>query len=540
MSWLEPICSDTSARLRGRAPRGRERRLGIGLVLLALLGAWSTPALASPESELAFARGVAHFGEGELSSAREEFQAVLREEPRNASALHYLGLIAAQEQDVEGAIGYFEQVVAIEPDDVEARLDLVAQLLKAGRNDDALDHCERVLRQEPDSGLALLYQGIALYRIGAYEEALTSLDAAGERDPELSAEVHYYVGLSQANLGDASAAAAAFATAASGAPQHPLGRSASSLRRQAAHADRRWSAAATVGFEYNDNVRLSPDETEVADQPGSAKSGAFVARLQGQLEAFQWESLTWRVGYDGYLQLYTSEDDQDFGVQQSSPRDLSQQTHVAWTNASYDFDALSVALRYDFSYTALDLTDDFRNIHRVAPTIYVPVSDWGLAVGFYQFLLYDYDADISNKDAFDRSGPQHSIGAQQFVFLPAPFRYVVVGGLLTNFDSDGTEFRHNGVEVSFGGEVDLPWEIQLAALYRYAYRNYTKPTAVTSTLEPDKKREDDQHEISFSLDRTFARQINVSLAGSYSKNESNVDNFDIDRFIIGAYVRYAF
>ena len=54
------------------------------------------------------------------------------------------------------------------------------------------------------------------------------------------------------------------------------------------------------------------------------------------------------------------------------------------------------------------------------------------------------------------------------------------------------------------------------------------------------EREDDQHEISFNLDRTFARKYNVSLAGSYSRNFSNIDYFDISRFIIGTYVRYAF
>jgi hypothetical protein len=295
-----------------------------------------------------------------------------------------------------------------------------------------------------------------------------------------------------------------------------------------------------VGFEYNDNVRLSPDETAVSSQPGSAESGAAVARLQGQVEVYSKQSLSWRVGYDGYLQIYTDTDDQDFGTEQSSPHDLSQQTHVAWTNATYDFDHLSLALRYDFSYTAIDLTDNFRNIHRVAPTVYVPVANWGLFLAYYQFLQYDYDVDTSDDDAFDRSGPQHSVGVQQFVFLPAPFRYAVIGGLYTNFDSDGTEFRHDGGEVSAGGEMDLPWELSIAALYRYAHRDYSEPSAVTSTLEPARKREDDQHEISFSLDRTFARRYNVSVAGSYSDNSSNIDNFDIQSFMIGTYLRYAF
>jgi len=523
------------ADLVGTWAPGLVRSLAVAVLLLAL----PAPALASDESELTFHRGVAAFGDGDLERAQQRFEEVIREEPENASALHYLGLVAIQNRDLPTAIEYLRRVVALVPDDSAARIDLGAQLLKTQQNEEALAQFDAVLESNPDHAMALLYQGIALYRVGAYEDALVSLERAVELDDERSAEGNYYIGLSEAQLGNTSAAAAAFSTSASGAAQHPLGRSASRLRRQAARADRRWSVAATVGFEYDDNVRLSPDDTDVGAQPGADDSGAAVVRLQGQFEAYGDEHFSWRVGYDGYLQVYTNTNDDDFGTVQASPHDLSQQTHVVWTNTSYDFESVSLALRYDFSYTAIDLTDDFRTIHRLAPTVYVPVSDWGLFLAYYQFLYYDYDVDLSSSDAFDRSGPQNSVGAQQFVFLPAPFRFTVFGVLLTNFDSDGTEFRHNGVEVSAGLEMNLPWGISAATLYRYAFRNYTKVSAVTPILEP-KKREDNEHEISFNLDRTFARRYNVSLAGSYSTNDSNIKNFDIDRFRIGTYFRYAF
>jgi tetratricopeptide (TPR) repeat protein len=524
------------ADLVGTWALGLVRSLALAVLLLAL----PAPALASDESELAFHRGVAAFGEGDQERAQQRFEEVLREEPENASALHYLGLIAIQNGDIPTAIDTLQQVVALDPDDSAARIDLGAQLLKLQRNDEALAQFDAVLERNPDHAMALLYQGIALYRIGAYEDALVSLGRALEMDKERSAEGNYYIGLSEAHLGNASAAAAAFSTSASAAPQHPLGRSASTLSRQAVRADRRWSVATTLGFEYDDNVRLSPNDTNSGPQPGSSDSGAAVVRLQGQFEAYGDEQFSWRVGYDGYLQVYTNTTDDDFGTVQASPNDLSQQTHVGWTNMTYDFESVSLGLRYDFSYTAIDLTDDFRNIHRLAPTVYVPVSDWGLFLAYYQFLYYDYDVDSGNSEAFDRSGPQNSIGAQQFVFLPAPFRYTVIGVLLTNFDSDGTEFRHNGVEVSAGVEMDLPWGISAAALYRYAHRNYTKVSAVPPSLVEPQKREDDEHEISFNLDRTFARRFNVSLAGSYATNDSNIENFDIDRFRIGTYFRYAF
>jgi len=513
--------------------------LACGLTLVVLLLTLPLLAAASDRSELAFHIGVAAFGDGELDRARRRFEEVLREEPENANALYYLALIAMQNRDTRLAIKHLQKVVELVPSDDTARIDLGAQLLRANRSEEALEQFDAVLESKPDYAIALLYQGIALYRIGAYEDALDSLERAVEVDEKLSAEGNYYIGLSEAYLGEATAAAAAFSTTASAAPNHPLGRSASLLSRQAARAGRRWSLATTIGVEYDDNVRLSPDDSDFVAQPGSADSPAVVVRLQGQIEAYNRDSLSWRVGYDGYVQVYTNTSKDDFGTTKASPFDLSQQTHVAWTNVSYDFERVSVAVRYDFSYTAIDLTENFRNIHRVAPTLYVPVSEWGLFLVYYQFLYYDYDADITNSNAFSRSGPQHSAGVQQFVFLPAPFRYVVVGALLTNFDSKGTEFRHNSVEVTTGVSMDLPWGLSAAALYRYAFRNYTQTSAVTPALQ-SRKREDNEHEISFNLDRTFAKQYNVSVAGSYARNDSNIKNFDNDRFRIGTYLRYAF
>lgn len=311
------------------------RTLARSLAVAALLLVLPTLALASDRSELAFHVGVAAFGEGDHDLARRRFEEVLRQEPDNASALHYLGLMAIQNRDARSAIKYLQQVVALIPNDSAARIDLGAQLLKAHQAEEALAQFDAVVAGSPDHAMALLYQGIALYRIGAYEDALDSLERAVEVDDELSAEGNYYIGLSEAHLGDANAAAAAFSITASAAPLHPLGRSARSLSRQAARSGRHWSLATTIGFEYDDNVRLSPDDANFSAQPGSSDSAAGVVRLQGQIEAYRDDRFSWRVGYDGYLQVYTNTNEDDFGATQASPYDLSQQTHVAWTNATY-------------------------------------------------------------------------------------------------------------------------------------------------------------------------------------------------------------
>jgi tetratricopeptide (TPR) repeat protein len=488
---------------------------------------------ASVEGEVAFHQGVAAYRAGDYATAQTHFEAVLTDTPDDASTLHYLGLIAIQNDDPEQAIPLLERAVSLDPAAAAARLDLAAQLLKLGRNGDALVQLESLLEQDPNQPKALLLQGIALYRTGRYLNARPSLERAIELDPAYSREGNYYIGLVDAFLGDLDSSIAAFSTAAGPSPQHPLGRSATTLRSQVARSQRRWSVAATAGFEYDDNVTLSPDDLSEIVPPGSDFDGrigspAAIMRLQAQGQAVDAERFSWRFGYDGYLRLHTESDAQI----------LDQQTHMAWTHASYTAEKFSASLRYDFSWTALDLSESFRFINRVAPTFYVPISDWGMTMAYYQFLHYDYQIDVSNP-AFDRSGPQHTVGLQQFVFLPDPINFLVLGGFVTRFDSDGSEFRHKGFEISAGGEMALFWRIEAGLLYRFDYRDYTEYSFFSPQQDPV-KRLDYEHTISLNFDRPIGKHMVVTLAGSYFNNDSNIANFEIDRFIVGGYFTYDF
>jgi tetratricopeptide (TPR) repeat protein len=512
-----------------KRPRGSLRFLLALMLVLASLVIAPPSSLATIKGSLAFHQGVAAFGAGDYEAAQEHVEVALAAAPKNADTLQYLGLVARARGESRATIDLFEQSLSIDPASRPARLELAVELLESRRSNAALDHLEMVLESDPDNARALLLRGIALYRLERYAAAIDALDRTALLDPTLATEANYYIGLSEAFRGNSVASSAAFDEVARISPNHPLGLSAAALMDEVTPISRSWSLAATAGVEYSTNVTLAPEITTPGFPPTApTSSAAGLFRLQGQLRAFELGDMSFRAGSDHSLRIHTS-GDASF---------LDEQTHVVWARASYALPGANLSLRYAFSYSALDLSDSFRTIHRVSPTLNVPVGGWGLAQIFYQFLSYDYGYDIAivTPSFFDRSGPQHSVGVQQFVFLPEPFNYLVVGGLITQFDSKGKEFRHRGFEVSAGGETSLFWGIDAGLLYRFQYRNYSED----AFFPTDPERLDHEHQVSFSLNRPFGRHLNASIEGSYRLISSNISRYDIDRFVVGTYLTYAF
>lgn len=472
------------------------------------------------DSELDFHRGVAAFAEEKYDQAEGLFESVLEVEPEDSAALRYLGLIAQAQGETEKALGYFRRAVASSPDDLEARVDLAEVFLQAGRAEAAQGEAEFVLKRDPEDPRAQLYAGIAAYRLRQYERSLAHLERAIELDTSTQVEARYYIGLNEAFLGNFGAATAAFSDAEEGSPNSPIGRSAQDLAARVAPGEPGWWAAdASAGLEFDSNPKV------VNDDFNKDPDGAGVFRLRGRARAPEWNDITARVGYDGYLNAH-------FDV-----TDVDQQTHLLWTAAVWDLDPFEVGLRYDFALTALPLDDLFRTVNRITPHAGVRWDDWGLTQLYYVFNYYDYDNNVESE--FDRTGDQHTVGANQFLFLPEwldPLTFARFGVAGTISDPKGREYVYDGVEVLAGGGAELPFDIDVNAFYRFIYRNY----AHDSAFEEDTKRRDHLHWLSAEVTYGLTDRWTLGLNGSFLFNDSNVNEFEYDRQIVTSYVRYSF
>jgi len=503
---------------------------GRALAVVLCLLVTAVPALASVESELAFHRGVEAYGAKRYDEARVEFEKVLAETPDDVATLRYLALIAQQQDDSARAIELYRKALATNASDPDLHFDLGTALLDAGQPAEALAEFEAVIAAQPDRARAHLLAGISRYRTEEYAAANQSFEKAIELDPGLTAEANYYRGLSQVYLGDYRAASGAFGVAEDQSPGSGMGRSAADLRGQIephVSEEKRWAASVTSGLEYDSNPRVV-GQTFIPRED----DGRNVNRLQASYRIFDTERFTLTTGYDGYLSFYFNQ------------TDLDVQSHVPWVAASYRVDPVRFAVRYDFAYTFLDLTDSYQRLQRVTPSVYLNEGKWGVTELFYQYLHGNYLFKEYNP-ALDQDGPYQAVGLNQFLFPSGLARfgstgqwlqYLRFGGLVETYDPTGTEFQSQGFELSFGFGLTLPWELTLTGEYRYVFQDYDN----ASVFDPGVVQEAHINVVSLELVRPITEHLEVSIYGFYRDNSSNVPTYDYNRVIAGTYLTYRF
>ncbi|HEX4508549.1 MAG TPA: tetratricopeptide repeat protein, partial [Burkholderiaceae bacterium] len=120
---------------------------------------------------------------GRLPEAEQLYREVLRQDPRQAGALHFLGVLALQMGHPGPAAELMAQAVAIDPRDADAHANLGLALHAVGRAAEALASLERAASLAPASAEVAGNRGIVLSALGRDAEALIALDEAAARQP---------------------------------------------------------------------------------------------------------------------------------------------------------------------------------------------------------------------------------------------------------------------------------------------------------------------------------------------------------------------
>ena len=146
---------------------------------------------------------------GQLQQAEEKYREVLSQQPENADALHYLGLLAAQGNAGEAGIKLIEQSLSINPANAAAHGNLGNMLCDAGRLDEAVKHFQQSIGAEPEFAGAHNDLGRALMDLGQLEDAAKALTKSISLEAGVL-ESHSNLGLVYLSLGKADLAAKSF------------------------------------------------------------------------------------------------------------------------------------------------------------------------------------------------------------------------------------------------------------------------------------------------------------------------------------------
>ena len=118
---------------------------------------------------------------GDLAGAERAYEALLRDDPADAEALQFLGVLRLQQGRRGDAIALLERALAIAPSNLACLNNLGNALHAAGRHADAAVRYRAALELAPGNVEVLANLGSALAAAARYEEALAACDEALSR-----------------------------------------------------------------------------------------------------------------------------------------------------------------------------------------------------------------------------------------------------------------------------------------------------------------------------------------------------------------------
>lgn len=123
-----------------------------------------------------FAEAVAAHQAGNFFKARKLYDALINADKNYVPALHYLGILEAQQQNATKALRLFDRALAILPNAADILADKGKVLAELGQHHEALPCFERAIAIDPKHWMALQNQGAALLALKRPAEALGVFD----------------------------------------------------------------------------------------------------------------------------------------------------------------------------------------------------------------------------------------------------------------------------------------------------------------------------------------------------------------------------
>ncbi|MCW0233744.1 MAG: tetratricopeptide repeat protein [Ferrovibrio sp.] len=170
---------------------------------------------------------------GDLAAARAGYEAVLVQDPRQADALHLLGVLQDQAGDHAGAVALIERAIAVQPAEAAFHGNLATALLALGRSDDAAERYMHALSLDPDYVEGHYNLANLLRREGATASAWRHYEETLRLQPDHVQARNNLAMLLWEDLGETAAAAQQFELLRKTAPDWAAGRMNEGLLRLA-------------------------------------------------------------------------------------------------------------------------------------------------------------------------------------------------------------------------------------------------------------------------------------------------------------------
>ncbi len=129
--------------------------------------------------DVSYARGAWEFlKSNDYDGAERQARKALELNPKNADALHHLGLALFGRGQYDEAVQCLSEAVKIKPTEAEMYIQLGVVLLAKGRLNEAVSQLQKSLEIAPNSSEAHFNLGVAMFRTGRQDQSDRALAAS--------------------------------------------------------------------------------------------------------------------------------------------------------------------------------------------------------------------------------------------------------------------------------------------------------------------------------------------------------------------------
>ena len=493
--------------------------------MMALCSLSAGAAQASEASEALSARGLIEMHANHLEQARDLFQRALEVDPSDLDTRYYYAVVAAQLGDTDTAITNLRMVLEARPTFNEAALELGTIFTEQGWYSEATRWLEQAQSDPRLDARASFTLGLAQLRLQQLQPARENFRRARERDPSFTLASHYYEGVADYRAGNTLRAFESFTYVQENSPDSAMGAQATaflSLLRRGRIG--KYSLYAALGFAYDSNVVLAPNNQLAGSTISGQSDGSFNINAGGIFVPWETDELTLSVGYDFFQSLYFQLT--DFDLQDN--RFLAQ---LVWNPGPAQIGILG-----GYDYYLLETSTLFQDINGLL-WLRFPEEGFGQT-----------DASFRTRG---RNSPSHTyrplngftytVHVGQAIDLGSPERVFLVG-LLAETDNTSNfkgctstipptcgQYSYDAIQV----EAGFGWRFNpgLDATIGYIYRNsnYAGASGSFQPIPPGQligpPRHDSENQMIFAVNQQLNNFLWLTLAYNGTWNGSNKTDF---------------
>ena len=295
------------------------------------------------------------------------------------------------------------------------------------------------------------------------------------------------------------------------------------------------SSAPTAGVEWDSNVTLDSG-SEALGLPRDQREWRWAWGAAATFRPIRKERGGLTLGYRYDQVEHDDLDDYDF----VSNSGFLSASYRPWTRVLTRLDVIGWGTRRDGG-------PYFRS-GVVRPNVFIELGQWmGTTRFFGEVEWRDYE-DAPLLTPLDRNALVYGAGFEHFLPFFRPGAWLSVGGSFDRVDTEAVDvlnfagdYDRDEWEVGLRAYLPLFWKIDADASFEFGYDDYANDNLIAFSTQDGEliERLDKRGELRIALIRPVVRFVQLEISWRGVLQSSNVDAFDYDRQIFGAYVRVA-